>query len=40
MSAHFQRYPSVGALTGELTVHRPYRTFLTAVQFCEWKVGG
>ena len=28
----------VGALTGELRVERPYRTFLTAVQFCEWKV--
>ena len=38
VATHFQRYPSVGALTGELTVHRPYRTFLTAVQFCEWKV--
>ena len=38
MATHFQRYPSVGALTGELTVQRPYRTFLTAVQFCEWKV--
>lgn len=38
VATHFQRYPSVGALTGELTVQRPYRTFLTAVQFCEWKV--
>lgn len=38
MATHFQRYPNVGALTGELTVQRPYRTFLTAVQFCEWKV--
>jgi cellulose synthase/poly-beta-1,6-N-acetylglucosamine synthase-like glycosyltransferase len=35
---HFQRYPSVGALTGELRVERPYRTFLASVQFCEWKV--
>ena len=35
---HFQRYPGVGALTGELKVQRPYRTYLTAVQFCEWKV--
>lgn len=35
---HFQRYPNVGALTGELKVQRPYRTFLTSVQFCEWKV--
>lgn len=38
VATHFQRYPTVGALTGELTVQRPYRTFLTAVQFCEWKV--
>lgn len=38
VATHFQRYPCVGALTGELTVQRPYRTFLTAVQFCEWKV--
>jgi chitin synthase len=38
VATHFQRYPNVGALTGELTVQRPYRTFLTAVQFCEWKV--
>lgn len=38
MATHFLRYPNVGALTGELTVQRPYRTFLTAVQFCEWKV--
>ncbi len=35
---HFQRYPNVGALTGELRVERPYRTFLASVQFCEWKV--
>ena len=35
---HFARYPGVGALTGELRVERPYRTFLTAVQFAEWKV--
>jgi chitin synthase len=35
---HFQRYPNVGALTGELKVERPYRTFLASVQFCEWKV--
>ena len=35
---HFQRYPNVGALTGELTVERPYKSFLTSVQFCEWKV--
>lgn len=35
---HFQRYPNVGALTGELRVERPYRTFLSSVQFCEWKV--
>lgn len=40
MATHFNRYPCVGALTGELTVQRPYRTFLTAVQFCEWKVRG
>ena len=38
VATHFQRYPNVGALTGELTVQRPYRTFLTSVQFCEWKV--
>jgi len=36
--SHFQRYPNVGALTGELTVERPYKSFLTSVQFCEWKV--
>jgi chitin synthase len=35
---HFQRYPNVGALTGELRVERPYRTYLASVQFCEWKV--
>ena len=35
---HFQRYPNVGALTGELRVERPYRTFLASVQYCEWKV--
>lgn len=35
---HFQRYPNVGALTGELRVERPYKSYLASVQFCEWKV--
>lgn len=34
---HFERDPGCGAATGELTVERPFRNFLTAVQFCEWK---
>lgn len=37
--AHFRRNPYCGALTGELRVERPYRNFLTTVQFMEWKVG-
>jgi hypothetical protein len=36
--AHFRRNPFCGALTGELKVERPYRNFLTTVQFMEWKV--
>ena len=36
--AHFRRNPFCGALTGELRVERPYRNFLTTVQFMEWKV--
>ena len=36
--AHFRRNPYCGALTGELKVERPYRNFLTTVQFMEWKV--
>ncbi|GAB4813424.1 hypothetical protein N2152v2_000470 [Parachlorella kessleri] len=36
--AHFRRNPYCGALTGELIVERPYRNFLTTVQFMEWKV--
>ena len=33
----FERDQGCGAVTGELTVERPFRNFLTAVQFCEWK---
>jgi len=36
--AHFKRNPWCGALTGELRVERPYRNFLTSVQYMEWKV--
>lgn len=38
--AHFKRNPWCGGLTGELRVERPYRNFLTSVQYMEWKVGG
>ncbi len=37
--AHFKRNPWCGGLTGELRVERPYRNFLTSVQYMEWKVG-
>ena len=37
--AHFKRNPYCGGLTGELRVERPYRNFLTSVQYMEWKVG-
>jgi chitin synthase len=36
--AHFKRNPYCGGLTGELRVERPYRNFLTSVQYMEWKV--
>lgn len=36
--AHFKRNPWCGGLTGELRVERPYRNFLTSVQYMEWKV--
>ncbi|KDD74358.1 chitin synthase, partial [Helicosporidium sp. ATCC 50920] len=36
--AHFRNNPWCGALTGELRVERPYRNFLTSVQYMEWKV--
>lgn len=36
--AHFKNNPWCGALTGELRVERPYRNFLTSVQYMEWKV--
>lgn len=38
--AHFRQNPWCGGLTGELRVERPYRNFLTSVQYMEWKVGG
>ena len=38
--AHFKRNPWCGGLTGELRVERPYRNFLTSVQYMEWKVRG
>lgn len=36
--AHFRRYPDCGGATGDLSVERPYRNFITSVQFMEWKV--
>ncbi|PSC74218.1 chitin [Micractinium conductrix] len=36
--AHFKRNPWCGGLTGELRVERPYRNFLTSVQYMEWKI--
>lgn len=36
--AHFRRYPNCGGATGDLSVERPYRNFITSVQFMEWKV--
>lgn len=35
---YYEAHPCCGACTGELVVERPMRNFLTAVQFCEWKV--
>eukprot|EP00887_Chlorella_sp_A99_P006915 scaffold2.g6915.t1 len=36
--AHFRRNPWCGGCSGELRVERPFRNFLTMVQYMEWKM--